>query len=89
MHVASLGQSDPFYGVPMGVTNPLVEARSWAVLPPLQLAPGITESGGGTESTQFCLLGQLSTDPLIPGVCNTTALTASAALLGLILVMNR
>ena len=88
MHIASLG-ADPLADLPLGVTNPDRWDLLWATMPTgVWTGPSIGIPVP-TVSEQVCPLGDPSDDPLIPGVCNTSALVGAAALLGLLMVMNR
>lgn len=88
--------------VPFGVTCPYCDPVT-GKLDPTTMAPffewqssGATQSGSGvvrntsvpTAGKQICFLGDPSPDPLIPGVCNTTALAVIGAALAVAMFMG-
>jgi len=84
MYVATLGE-DPLADLPLGVTNPVHWDMVTATMP-LGTFVGTPEPDFGE---QVCPVGDPSADPLIPGVCNTSALVGATVLLGLLMVMSR
>ena len=88
MHIASLG-ADPladYEELPWLEKNPDRTPLYFALMPQGVWAPGAAPI---TATPQTCPIGDPSDDPLIPGVCNTSALVGAAALLGILMAMNR
>lgn len=104
MHLVSLGQMPPTFlaetlpdmdcgcgvTVPFGAICPFCDPAT-GTIDMSTIAGSYFEGKVATvrqNGKQICPLGQLSGNPLIPGVCNTTVLVAGVAALGLVLVMS-
>lgn len=89
MFVDTLPETDCGCGVkvPFGAICPYCDPTT-GLIDPSTIRGSYFESVGQT-SKQVCPMGDPSDDPLIPGVCNTSALVGATVLLGLLMVMGR
>jgi hypothetical protein len=90
MHIATLGE-DPLAAYEESLSwlekNPDRTPLYFATMPQ---GVWVGPSGSApTESKQLCPVGDPSDDPLIPGICNTSALVGAASLLGLVVLMKQ
>ncbi len=74
--------ASPSTGVP-GEVNPLIEYMTQTQFYEASKT-GVEQFG----ERQLCIVGKPSPDPVIPGVCNTTALVAGAVVLALTMYMG-
>lgn len=84
---------DPLANLPLSVTSRDMTAYALNIFGPAQL-PGVT-TGSGSQAApedtnkQTCLVGEVSPDPLIPGVCNTTVLVGAIVALAVIIMLRQ